>query len=517
MDLEFFYNNQSSKIYEGNFENNYFNGKGTLFYNDGRIQYEGIIKNGFFWEEGFYYDISGEKTKFINGFPSKNKKYIDNFKIYYYSGKIHYCLSQKKEIIKGKEYYEIGTEKYIGNFKIIKMMDKDQNKLEKLRNKDEYNCIIEDGNGTTFNNYGKKVYQGGFKLGCYSGNGTLYEYNSSNDILYKIYEGSFLNGKFHGDGIKYFQYSESKEYKGQFNNGQYNGKGTKYKMNGDEEYKGIFKNGNLDSGFQNTLETKQYVGEINNGVKEGKGKKYIDNKLRFEGLFKNNKFIQGIVYNINNNKFLDGKNSDDNKKEGKFFMEDNIFEGTFEDFTNISDYIIDFTNNCEIIYEGEYKNGMKCGKGIEYLTGYEGEFLHSLYHGKGKKNNIEGEYKNGKKTGYWKEGNFEGEYKDGLRNGEGKENSWTGYYVNNYLNGIRKKDYHIKNYYFGEEVNIINLRIENNSIYFNDIKEYEGYLVNGIKEGNGIEFYKNKNKRYEGEFKNGKHQGKGKNIMTMEK
>ena len=202
MDLEFFYNNQSSKIYEGNFENNYFNGKGTLFYNDGRIQYEGIIKNGFFWEEGFYYDISGEKTKFINGFPSKNKKYIDNFKIYYYSGKIHYCLSQKKEIIKGKEYYEIGTEKYIGNFKIIKMMDKDQNKLEKLRNKDEYNCIIEDGNGTTFNNYGKKVYQGGFKLGCYSGNGTLYEYNSSNDILYKIYEGSFLNGKFHGDGIK---------------------------------------------------------------------------------------------------------------------------------------------------------------------------------------------------------------------------------------------------------------------------------------------------------------------------
>ena len=255
-------------------------------------------------------------------------------------------------------------------------MDIDQNKLEKLRNKDEYNCIIEDGNGTSFNNNGKKVYKGGFKLGCYSGKGTLYEYNSFNDTLY---------GKFHGDGIKYFQYSESKEYKGQFNNGQYNGKGTKYKINGNEEYKGIFKNGNLDSGFQNTLETKQYVGEINNGVKEGKGKHYIDNKLRFEGLFKNNKFIQGIVYNINNKKFFDGKISEDNKKEGKFFMEDNIFEGTFEDFTNISDYVIDFTNNCEIIYEGEYKNGMKCGKGKEYLTGYEGEFLYGLYHGKGKK------------------------------------------------------------------------------------------------------------------------------------
>jgi len=66
-------------------------------------------------------------------------------------------------------------------------------------------------------------------------------------------------------------------------------------------------------------------------------------------------------------------------------FEDNKFEGTFEDFSHISDYVIDFTNNCEIIYEGEYKNGMKCGKGKEYLTGYEGEFLYGMYHGKGKK------------------------------------------------------------------------------------------------------------------------------------
>ena len=83
-----FYNNQSNKIYEGNFENNYFNGKGTLFYNDGKIQYQGTFKNGIFWEEGFYYNISGEKTKIINGLPFTNKQNIDNFKIYYSSGKI---------------------------------------------------------------------------------------------------------------------------------------------------------------------------------------------------------------------------------------------------------------------------------------------------------------------------------------------------------------------------------------------------------------------------------------------
>ena len=35
-------------------------------------------------------------------------------------------------------------------------MDLDKNSLGKLRNKDEYNCIIIAGNGTSFNNDGKK-------------------------------------------------------------------------------------------------------------------------------------------------------------------------------------------------------------------------------------------------------------------------------------------------------------------------------------------------------------------------
>ena len=503
------YNSQSIKIYEGNFENNYFNGNGALYYDDGKILYQGKFKNGIFWENGFYYDILGEKVKITNGLPDKH------FKIYNNSGKLHYYLSTNKAKIEGKEYYENGTIKYNGTFKIINiinMMEIDKNKLEKLKDKNEYNCIIKDGHGTSYDNNGKKVYQGEFKLDSYNGKGKLFEYNICTDTLFKLYEGSFLDGKFTGDGIKYFHFKNSKEYEGQFKNGKYEGNGIKYKTNGEQEFKGIFKNGNFYSGFQNISESVDYVGDIINGLKEGKGKKYINKKLRFEGVFKNDIFVEGIVYTINNKKFFEGKINDNNKKEGKFFNEDNIFEGKFEDFCNIADYIIDFTNKCEIIYEGEYKNGMKCGKGKDYLTGYEGEFLYGMYHGKGKNinNNIEGEYKNGKKTGYWKEEKFEGEYKDGLRNGEGKEDSWLGYYVNNCLHGIRMKDYQIKEYYFGEEINILNLRIEKNCIYFKNIKEYEGDIVNGVKEGKGTEFYKNKNKRYEGYFKNGNHHGNGK-------
>ena len=174
-----------------------------------------------------------------------------------------------------------------------------------------------------------------------------------------------------------------------------------------------------------------------------------------------------------------------------------------------------FTNTCEIYFEGEYKNGMKCGEGKENrYSGYTGEFLYGMYHGTGKYNseNIKGEFKNGKKTGFWKsDDGFEGEYKDGERNGKGKEHGCTGYYVNGKLHSIGRKDVQKRDYYFGEDVKVSNLNIENNCIYYNGIKEYEGDIINkDIKHGKGIEYYKNKNKRYEGSFQYGKHHGYGK-------
>ena len=66
-----------------------------------------------------------------------------------------------------------------------------------------------------------------------------------------------------------------------------------------------------------------------------------------------------------------------------------------------------------LIFEGEYKNGERNGKGKEY------EYNNKVIY--------EGEYKNGERNGtgkaYDNEGElmYEGEYLNGIRNGKGKE------------------------------------------------------------------------------------------------
>ena len=130
-------------------------------------------------------------------------------------------------------------------------------------------------------------------------------------------------------------------------------------------------------------------------------------------------------------------------------------------------------NEKRLIFEGEYLNGEKNGKGKEYYKGelfFEGEYLYDeRIRGKEYFKNFlefEGEYLYNKKfdgKGYDKYGNvmyelkkgcggviefneerkviFIGEYLNGKRNGKGKEYDYLGnlIYKGNYLNGERKK------------------------------------------------------------------------------
>ena len=498
------------KRYEGNFENNLFHGEGKLFYNNGRIQYKGKFNKGFFSEKGFYYDYENKDQIIIvfNGLPLINDGFPKVFNTYYDGGQIHYTISLKNYQLYGSEYNRWGKIIYSGDLKLKNINEKE------YRNNNNIKKLMKDGHGKHYDDSGYLKYEGEFLNGLYNGNGKEYY----PDTGYLKYEGKFLNGLYNGNGKEYYPDTGYPKYEGEFLNGLYNGNGVKYNNKGEKELAGYFVNNKLKNG---SYKDEGYEGEINNYVKEGKGKKFINNILRFEGTFKNNKFVEGIVYDINGGKFFDGKISDDNKKVGKFYENNEvIFKGRYEDFYKMANYMVDFTNECKIYFEGEYKNGMKCGEGKDYeydylnnwIIRYTGKFLYGMYHGECEYNNIKGEFKNGKKTGFWKDGDdFEGEYKDGRRNGLGKENGWTGYYVNGYLHGIRSKNGQKKNYYFGEEVNIFNLRIENKCIYFNGIKEYEGDIINNdIKHGKGTEYYKNKNKRYEGSFQYGKHHGYGK-------
>ena len=214
----------------------------------------------------------------------------------------------------------------------------------------------------------------------------------------------------------------------------------------------------------------------------------------------------------------------------------------------------------DLIYEGEFLNGERNGKGIEFrydgLIVFEGEFKDGKRNGKGKEYNregeviFEGEYRNGKKwngkgcqyyngkyyeiqngkglvnesdfTGYF----YEGEYSNGERNGNGREyNDDFGYekeFEGEYYKGKR---------WTGKEYN-------NDNIVTNELKEgrekngenifdfdysgrleyeYEGTFINGEKNGIGEERCCETNVIYFGEFKDGERNGKGKEYYENNK
>ena len=435
-------------IYEGYFLNDLYNGEGRLYYESGLIQYIGNFKDGEFNGKGVYYDKNNKKYDVIDGLPEN-----DGIFIKYNNSNGH--------------YYELNIE----NKKIV-------GKIKEYNNDN-------------------LIYYGEFKNNKYNGYGILYNYGSKN------YEGYFIDKEYDGKGIEYY-YKEKIKYNGDFKKGKYHGKGIKYKEDGKIEYNGTFENGEFIEGFQSTDE---YEGDIIKKKKIGKGKLYINDSLRFEGEFNNDIFIKGIVYDKNRKKFFDGTIDENNKIQGNFYVKNKIiFTGKFEDYKELSNYIVEFNNKCKIIYEGEYKNGMRCGIGEDYEGKYEGEFLYDLYYGEGQINYNNGEFKNGQKTGKWGNSN----YKNGKKNGKSKGWYYSEEYVDDYLHGEKSGDGLKEIYYFGEKSDILNTVIKNNCIYFNDIKEYEGELSeDNKKNGKGIEFYKNGNKRYEGMFINGKHSGEG--------
>ena len=141
-----------------------------------------------------------------------------------------------------------------------------------------------------------------------------------------------------------------------------------------------------------------------------KGKSYIDEKLEFEGEYLYGKKYDGKGYDKNGNIIYELKNGNGQVNEYNKYEDDDKLE-----------------------YIGEYKNGIKNGKGKEYYDNdnliFEGEYKNNLrWNGNiyDPKNNINiYQLKNGK--GFIKEfiydGNiiFGGDFSNGERNRKGKE------------------------------------------------------------------------------------------------
>ena len=155
------------------------------------------------------------------------------------------------------------------------------------------------------------------------------------------------------------------------------------------------------------------------------------------------------------NEFQSNNNKTSQNKELKFD------EGKYigQVVNNLQEGIGTFYYTSDSIYEGEWKNGKKEGKGKFYCN--KEPFDGDRYEG-----NWKNDKQDGKGTYFFKDGDiYDGNWKDGKQEGKG--------------------------------------------IYdYNDGNRYEGDFKNGIIEGKGIYYYSN-GERYEGDFRKGKREGKG--------
>ena len=166
----------------------------------------------------------------------------------------------------------------------------------------------------------------------------------------------------------------------------------------------------------------------------------------------------------------------------------------------------------KLLYEGEYLNGKRNGKGKEYDAQckiiYEGEYLDGKKHGKGKEFILKVE----KNKDYDEKKEilvFEGEYFLGYRL-KGKR----------YIKGLLEfeGEFLFNNKYNGkgydENGNLIyELKNGNGKVkeFDNNFKIiFEGEYLSGKRNGKGKEYNYNGKLKFEGEYLNGKRNGKGK-------
>ena len=207
-----------------------------------------------------------------------------------------------------------------------------------------------------------------------------------------------LNGKRNGKGKEYY-YDGKLIFEGEYLNGK-KWKGEGYDKNNNivyelKEGKGFIKeyydNGKLE-----------FEGEYLNGERNGKGKEYNDNgRLIFEGEYLYDYRLKGKYY-INERFEYEGEFLFDNKYNGKGYDE---YGNILYELKNGTGNVKEYNDDGELVFEGEYLNGKRNGKGKEYFKGklrFESEYLNGERNGKGKEFydgelRFEGEYLNGER------------------------------------------------------------------------------------------------------------------------
>ena len=372
-------------IFEGEYLDRKRNGKGKE-YKDGIIKFEGEYLNGKRNGTGKEYRSNGTlifEGEYLNGYRhGKGKEF--NYK----SQLIFDGVYQDGKRWEGKRYDSKNN--IIYELKDGKGYVKEYDDNDKLIFECQYSNGVKNGKLKQYFSDGSIKFQGDFVNGkiwnvekkirnktyiLKDGKGTLYEWCGRG--CYGIYE--YENGLKNGKGKEYFW----------------------YRLSFEGEYKNDLKNGKGKECFKGSI---TFEGEYLNGLKHGKGKEYDGHYLKFDGEYlygykrKGKNYVNGILEY--EGEYLFGK-----KWEGKGYDKNgNVIYELINGNGNIREYGIRDT----LIFEGEYLNGKKNGKGKEYYFYdgnliYEGEYLNGLKHGIGKEYDsngnliFEGEYLNGEK------------------------------------------------------------------------------------------------------------------------
>ena len=286
-------------------------------------------------------DINNIKSPYILQIILSYLKEKQNLSLINYNREL-----QKKLSIKIEDYMKAS-----GKIKIIEKNGKGKEySLDSniIRFEGEYSNRKRTRLGKEFDNNGKLEFEGNYWNGKRHGKGKEYHY-----IYYDFsggsgdkYEEMFFNGQESDDKEKenYYFYDVVKVFEGEYLNGKRNGKGkeysSRYRNYGYLIFEGDYLNGKRHGkGKEYEYGNLIFEGEYLNGERNGKGKEYDKRKLKYEGEYLNGKIWNGKGYN----------------EDGKLEYE----------IKNGKGFIIEY-NEWDKIFEGEYLNGIRNGKGKEY-------------------------------------------------------------------------------------------------------------------------------------------------------
>ena len=257
---------------------------------------------------------------------------------------------------------------------------------------------------------------------------TLFKTGDTTELILQFFDTSGIALITNGKGTRKTYFADGKlrslaEYKSGLKHGEF----TLFKPNGQLRKTGFYKNGLMDSTWQETfiiIDTTYQITQFKDGLKSGKFKEfYPEGNISMKGEFKDN-FKDGYwEYYFVNGKFdMKGgfkKDVQDGYWEYFYPSGQMYYEGAFVNGQKNKDWKF-YYNDGKIWKEGSYQFDQKNGNWTTYFES-------------GQKA-MEGKFKNDKEDGIWKSWYENGQLKDKGYFSEGRMNyHWDGYYKNGQL------------------------------------------------------------------------------------